>query len=139
MTYSLFVPAGHPFARLNATETYRLIHENLCGLLCREKIAATMSSGPAVTESQPCFESPVPHDILLNSRKIAGAAQRRTRWGLLHQGSIQNATLPEKFESLLPGAFAAALRVREPTAEEQDTASKLAKEKYGRPEWTHRF
>jgi lipoate-protein ligase A len=39
-----------------------------------------------------CFANPVRADVMIDSRKIAGAAQRRTRVGLLHQGSIQLAT-----------------------------------------------
>jgi lipoate-protein ligase A len=39
-----------------------------------------------------CFANPVSADVMIDSRKIAGAAQRRTRAGLLHQGSIQLAT-----------------------------------------------
>jgi lipoate-protein ligase A len=39
-----------------------------------------------------CFANPVLADVMIDSRKIAGAAQRRTRAGLLHQGSIQLAT-----------------------------------------------
>jgi len=39
-----------------------------------------------------CFANPVQADVMIDSRKIAGAAQRRTRAGLLHQGSIQLAT-----------------------------------------------
>jgi lipoate-protein ligase A len=39
-----------------------------------------------------CFANPVRADLMIDDRKIAGAAQRRTRAGLLHQGSIQLAT-----------------------------------------------
>jgi lipoate-protein ligase A len=39
-----------------------------------------------------CFANPVRADVIVNGRKVAGAAQRRTRAGLLHQGSIQVAT-----------------------------------------------
>jgi lipoate-protein ligase A len=39
-----------------------------------------------------CFANPVRADLMIDGRKIAGAAQRRTRAGLLHQGSIQLAT-----------------------------------------------
>jgi lipoate-protein ligase A len=37
-----------------------------------------------------CFAGAEQYDVLLGGRKIAGAAQRRTRDGLLIQGSIQN-------------------------------------------------
>ena len=35
---------------------------------------------------------------MLEGRKIAGAAQRKTRRGLLQQGSIQNVDLLDDFE-----------------------------------------
>ena len=34
---------------------------------------------------------------MVDGRKIAGAAQRRTRLGLIHQGSVQNLRLPGDF------------------------------------------
>src|SRR5260370_26345666 len=52
-----------------------------------------------------CFANPVSADVMIDSRKIAGAAQRRTRAGLLHQGSIQHVELgnglAERFASEL--------------------------------------
>ena len=37
-----------------------------------------------------CFEKPVAWDLLgENGEKIAGAGQRRSRYGVLHQGSVQ--------------------------------------------------
>ena len=35
-----------------------------------------------------CFEKPVEWDLLCQGEKIAGAGQRRTRQGILHQGSV---------------------------------------------------
>src|SRR5260370_40010845 len=40
-----------------------------------------------------CFANPVAADVMIDIRKVAGAAQRRTRIGLLHQGSIQHVDL----------------------------------------------
>ena len=52
-----------------------------------------------------CFANPVRADVMMDGRKIAGAAQRRTRRGLLQQGSIQgftmNTDLAEKFAQAL--------------------------------------
>ena len=36
-----------------------------------------------------CFAGAQQHDVLWQGRKLAGAAQRRTRQGLLIQGSVQ--------------------------------------------------
>ena len=52
-----------------------------------------------------CFANPVRADVMIDGRKIAGAAQRRTRRGLLQQGSIQgfamNIDLAERFAQAL--------------------------------------
>jgi lipoate-protein ligase A len=54
-----------------------------------------------------CFANPVRADVLIDGRKVAGAAQRRTRHGLLQQGSIQGIevanTLAERFVCALSG------------------------------------
>src|SRR5439155_555754 len=48
----------------------------------------------AVTASgYSCFANPVRADVMIDGRKVAGAAQRRTRSGLLQQGSIQSVDL----------------------------------------------
>jgi len=47
----------------------------------------------AVLGDNDCFANPVPADVMMDGRKIAGAAQRRARRGLLQQGSIQGITM----------------------------------------------
>ncbi len=52
-----------------------------------------------------CMAKPTKYDVMLRGKKIAGAAQRRRKWGYLHQGSIAIALPPEEmlYELLLPG------------------------------------
>ena len=64
----------------------------------------TEANEPKLSEA--CFANPVASDVMENGRKIAGAAQRKTRGGLLHQGSIQRENLNEKFRSIF-GKFLA--------------------------------
>jgi lipoyl(octanoyl) transferase len=82
-----------------------------------------------------CFANPVHADVMLNGRKIAGAAQRRTRHGLLQQGSIQGVDL----ENDLAERFAHALSVncseRQLSKEVLDRARELAQQKYGADLW----
>jgi lipoate-protein ligase A len=85
--------------------------------------------------SHNCFANPVHADVMLNGRKIAGAAQRRTRRGLLQQGSIQGVEL----ENDLAERFAHALSVncseRQMSKEVVDRARELAQQKYGADFW----
>jgi len=95
-TYSLVFPTHHEWYELPAIESYRRVHEwiqaSVSGLgLTTELAAAARRSG----EGQ-CFVGYERFDLLCRGQKIAGAAQRRRRDGLLIQGSVQppSITLP---------------------------------------------
>ncbi|MGE5196523.1 MAG: lipoyl protein ligase domain-containing protein [Anaerolineae bacterium] len=45
-----------------------------------------------------CMARPTKYDVMLGGQKVAGAAQRRSKKGLLHQGSIS--LLPPSYEKL---------------------------------------
>lgn len=85
-----------------------------------------------------CFANPVRADVLIDGRKVAGAAQRRTRHGLLQQGSIQGIdvgnTLAERFACALSGEHSERTvdqeilnRARELTLQKYQTHSWLRK------------
>ena len=88
-TYSLVFPPSHSWCQLKAEESYRCVHEWVrrafegCGA-ATELCAETRPSGPGQ-----CFVGAEKNDLLYCGNKIAGAAQRRNRDGLLIQGSLQ--------------------------------------------------
>lgn len=88
-TYSLLFPAGHPWYALRAEESYRRLHEWVRDSFTRLGVATELSPCCAKELPGQCFAGPEKFDLLMNGLKIAGAAQRRTRHGLLIQGSIQ--------------------------------------------------
>jgi lipoyl(octanoyl) transferase len=88
LPYSLILPNQHPWARLSTAESYLKIHTALLTSLRAHNIKASLQIAPPLNGTQ-CFESPVTADLMLAGKKIAGAAQRRSRYGLLHQGSLQ--------------------------------------------------
>jgi lipoate-protein ligase A len=90
-TYSLAVPPGHPWHRLRAAESYLRLHTWLRDALNRLGIPASLAPQAQTHGPGQCFVGAEQHDLLLNGRKIAGAAQRRNRLGLLIQGSVQPA------------------------------------------------
>ena len=100
LTYSLVTPSSRSrvFARTEC---------RLCRAPRRHSRRAERRrdrSGVGGSSHQPkisdaCFANPVRNDVMLSGRKIAGAAQRRTRRGFLHQGSIQIPNLPESFRA----------------------------------------
>ena len=88
-TYSVVIPPGHAWYALRATESYERMHQWVCDAFARLGIATILA--PDCRQELPgqCFAGYEKSDVLWHGRKIAGAAQRRTRDGLLIQGSVQ--------------------------------------------------
>lgn len=89
LTYTLLIPKSHPFAKLSRAESYLAIHGIIQAALTLSEIPCSLIEHEA-GEGAACFAHPVPGDLIdpQTHKKLAGAAQRRTRYGLLHQGSI---------------------------------------------------
>lgn len=88
-TYSVAIPNTHDWYKLKACESYCRIHRWLNQALNQLEIPSTLTENAILTGPGQCFMGAEKNDILLNGFKIAGAAQRRTRDGLLIQGSVQ--------------------------------------------------
>ncbi len=95
-TYTLVVPRGEKLTELRGADSYRMIHAALADALCAEGLDARLSTGDEATGASLCFDNPVSHDLVdMEGRKVAGAGQRRTLHGLLHQGSVALPCDPE--------------------------------------------
>jgi lipoyl(octanoyl) transferase len=88
-TYSLVFPAGHFWHGLKAVESYRRAHEWIRDAFAKMSVVAALSPERQKEIPGQCFIGAEKDDVLWRGRKIAGAAQRRTRHGLLIQGSVQ--------------------------------------------------
>ncbi len=99
-TYSLAFPPGHEWHSLRAEESYRRIHEWIQSAFAKLKVVTTLaptSNSELRTpnsEMGQCFAGYEKFDVLWNGKKIAGAAQRRNKLGLLIQGSVQPPLIP---------------------------------------------
>lgn len=139
LTYTLAVPRGHPLAEARGNESYRVIHAAVAAALGAAGIAARLLREDDQTDSAACFDKGVAWDVAgADGRKLAGAGQKRSRAGLLHQGSILAAGLPAEFAESLPGRFAATTTAWEPAREVLARAGNLAASRYGAPEWRGR-
>jgi len=132
LTYSLVVPQNI-LGGVSASDSYSVIHRALRAALRDAGIRATTAAGTCAKVSQACFENPVMHDVLVNGGKVAGAAQRRTRAGLLHQGSVQGLGLTLEFGELLAARLAK--NILDQSFDITDVATKLIAEKYGNERW----
>jgi lipoate-protein ligase A len=75
---------------------------------------------------------------MLGGRKVAGAAQRRARGGLLHQGSIQHVDLAPDFAARFARVLSANYNQRDIDNELLNRAREIAQEKYQTVDWLQR-
>ena len=148
LTFTLIVPRPAPFVNLRSNETYQQIHAALALVLDQGGLRVDFhleSVLPApTTDGNACFQRPVRHDLTAGGRKIAGGAQRRTRAGLLHQGSVLlagvlDADWMETTRRTLPVALAWNHEPRPLSDAESARAEDLAAAKYATGEWTDRI
>jgi lipoate-protein ligase A len=141
LTYTIVLPRSHPWMELCMPDSYRLIHEGVQAALQACGIIAELAPAAFAVESEACFAKPVKFDIVAGVEKLSGAAQRRTREGLLHQGSIllpdptQNPALRAVFAKAFSGKLELALKPSELTAEESARAVSLERERYATEAW----
>ncbi len=144
-TYSLIIPPSDPWYRLRATTSYARLHEWIRASFAQLGVASELA--PQASKALPgqCFAGPEKFDLVWEGRKVAGAAQRRNRHGLLIQGSIQapsRAMSRADWERAMCVTGAEALNAvwkpfTIPTWLEARTRA-LTDEKYGRPEYNLR-
>ncbi len=141
LTYALIFPAtAGGGAKLRAKSVYEWIHERLCGVLREEGFDAEVAVNGGEAGSRECFQAPVACDVLVAGKKVAGAGQKRTREGLLHQGSIQGVELPGNFEESFARAISSQVREDENVLLGRETEIEiLVREKYGSESWLRRF
>src|SRR3989440_3123817 len=87
-TYSLVFPPTHWWYRLKAVESYRRLHQWIQTAFRETGLGTELSPGSSRQSLGQCFIGAEQFDLVWQGQKIAGAAQRRTRHGLLVQGSI---------------------------------------------------
>jgi lipoate-protein ligase A len=88
-TYSLAFPVGHEWYSLRAEESYRRVHEWIQQSFTHLDVHADLAPCCKKTAPGQCFVGYEKSDLLWHGKKIAGAAQRRNKLGLLIQGSVQ--------------------------------------------------
>ncbi|MCH9609348.1 MAG: Octanoyltransferase LipM [Chlamydiales bacterium] len=95
--FSVIVPADHPSYSNDPLESYAFINKKVSR-------AASHLGAPALLKETPkegvegfCMAKPTKYDVMVGGQKMGGAAQRRTRNGYLHQGTISLGLLSKEF------------------------------------------
>jgi lipoate-protein ligase A len=144
-TYSLVFPAGHYWHRLKAVESYRRVHEWIRDAFAKVNVATSLS--PASQKEIPgqCFIGAEKDDVLWHGRKIAGAAQRRTRHGLLIQGSVQPppiALARDKWETAMSDfattSFSGEWQLMPTNKKVEELTEELRLKKYSQPDYNQK-
>jgi lipoate-protein ligase A len=139
LTYSVVIPSSHPFFQQSSTEIYQAVHDAICRALAINGVEALLAKEAAPKISESCFANAVRADVLSGGRKIAGAAHRRSRAGLLHQGSIQRGDLPEAFRADLAAILCPHYERLTLPPEIRERATEIADTKYATSEWLKRW
>jgi len=136
-TYSAVFPPGHEWHSVKAEESYRRIHDWLRLAFAELKVETELAPGCKKSVPGQCFIGHEKSDLLWRGKKIAGAAQRRNKLGLLIQGSVQPPPIPlvrADWEMAMREAarkrFDCAWAEFSPDAQLNEYAGKLARQKY---------
>jgi len=137
-TYSVVVPPTHPWYAIPAKESYQRMHGWLQRSFAKAGLGTELS--PCCQPEGPgrCFVGAEQFDLLWQGVKIAGAAQRRSRSGLLIQGSVQPPPVPldrEAWETAVTAVATHDWQVNwgefAPDADLVADTARLTREKYG--------
>lgn len=149
-TYALVIPRKHAAYDDRAIESYRVVHTCIMGALRALGQNATLKNFENQTGSPPsssgiCFKHAELLDVIHaeSGLKIAGAAQKRNKHGLLFQGSLSRAALPnilewDRFQHDLCHRLASALNVvaqDAPWPDWEDGELSQLVDHYSTPEW----
>lgn len=145
-TYCLVIPRAHAWFDAPATHAYREVHAALALAMQALGQPVALQDKRHPTEEGPtiCFERPELHDVVntATGRKLAGAAMKRNKHGLLLQGSIEKSRVGAIDWDDLGGRFATGIAhalgaepVPRPWPElSEDEVAGLV-EQYSSPEW----
>ncbi|MFA6543913.1 MAG: hypothetical protein WCS99_05785 [Limisphaerales bacterium] len=138
-TYSVVIPPGHTWHALNAMTSYHRMHEWIRAAFARLGVATELADCCRKSTPGQCFVGWEKFDVLWQGRKIAGAAQRRNKLGLLIQGSVQPPPISLE-RSQWEGAMSAGMNWNQLCLPKDlvQRADALAAEKFSRQEFNQR-
>ncbi|MGJ8657477.1 MAG: lipoate--protein ligase family protein [Akkermansiaceae bacterium] len=136
LTYTLAIPRTHPWATLRGAESYRLIHQSVAHALNQTGTTSSLTSQDTGDGSPTCFTNPVAHDIITpTGKKLAGAGQKRTRHGLLHQGSVIGINHTTNWQQAFTQHLTKSQNLWNPEVSFLHQANILANTRYATQEW----
>lgn len=117
LAFSVLIPKDHPLLTSNTLHNYLLINEMVKNAVSMSLPCEASLLVQCQKNSSFCMAQPTIYDVMVGDKKVGGAAQRRTKTGLLHQGTLcLREPCPETLSPLLkdPTLFAAMQKVSFP-------------------------
>ena len=142
-TYSVTIPPCHSWYALRASDSYERMHRWIQSAFMALGVSAELAICCREEIPGQCFAGYEKFDVLSAGRKIAGAAQRRTKAGLLIQGSVQptflNVARAQWQKAMVTNSGCGGRFERfEPSRDLLQRAEQLASEKYSRDDFNRR-
>jgi lipoyl(octanoyl) transferase len=141
-TYSLLLPseAGPAPNRDLYRETHGAIVQTLAAMGRTRAVVARGSEARAeINMVAACFEKSVENDVEIDGVKVAGAAIRRLRTGVILQGSVQRVSVGPGFAAQLAQTLSPTVEKRMLSTVTTSLAERIANVKYGTESWTRRY
>lgn len=136
VTYTLAIPRGCDLALERGVESYRMIHQALANVLRKAGEQVRLAVVDEGDGGLACFTNPVVCDLTNEEGgKIAGAGQRRSRYGLLHQGSLLTGLEPSELGVMFAAELGREVDGCLPDACFIERAEALARERYDTEKW----
>lgn len=137
-TYTVIAPNAHPLTTARGDASYCVLHKILVASLAQCGVRAELADGANSTGENACFVNPVAQDVVdAHGAKIAGAGQKRGRFGLLHQGCVvgaqgawQQCFAENLAQRVIEKDFARTLDLKE--------IGRLSEERYAHPAWVEK-
>lgn len=148
LTFTVVLPPEHEWYPMRAYDRYQAVHQRISKVFKRRGFSPAFAEDGSQEKKMVgsreryqgnslCFVKHSRYDVIVDGIKVAGGAQRVTREGLLHQGSIQGCEkrvssqeLKCAWESF--GTIFADLKLK---VEDENAIEALAVRKYGTDEW----
>lgn len=104
MAFSVVVPSSRPEFSLNTLDNYAFVNQAVLDAVkefIQEHSHLSLTADDFAAKDLQCqhfcMAKPTKYDVILEGKKVAGAAQRKTKAGFLHQGTISLMMPPEEY------------------------------------------
>lgn len=149
-TFTLVFSESNSLFQCDRFESYRLINDAVRNALMTLGVECFLFGGDVPKDFDRsflvCFQQPAKFDVVNSQGKLCGGAQRRKRYGMLHQGSILLDQLPGISKSRIADAlidafktaFAITMEDFSPEQDFLDQSEVLAQSRYASDDWNTR-